>query len=125
MIARALGWLWIAMGVLFLIKPQILRNRLQRKTIRRFRKVLFLIAIALGVYLIGAAWKLEGIVAKIIVLLGIIAIFKGFLLLKAKAMDKIMDWLAQQPLIFFRVSALIYIGIGIIVLLGLSKDTRI
>ena len=116
MLIKLLGWFWIITGILFFLRPEMLRKRLQKKTLKKLKKYLFLIVIALSLFLIAAAWKSEGLLSKIVMVLGIIGILKGFFLLKAKAAEKILEWFIKQPLIFFRFCAALQVIIGIIIL---------
>ena len=116
MLIKLLGWFWIITGTLFFLRPEMLRKRLQKKTLNKLKKYLFLIVITLSLFLIGAAWKSEGLLSKIVMVLGIIGILKGFFLLKAKAAEKILEWFIKQPLTFFRFGASLQIIIGIIIL---------
>lgn len=116
MLAALLGWLFIIMGIIFMLRPQILRDKLCKKSYKIMRKYLLGLSVFLGILMIGAAWRYEGILPKIIMVVGIIAILKGFLLLKSKLADKMVEWLAKQPLIIFRIGASMHIAIGIVLL---------
>ena len=116
MLVKIFGWMWVVAGILFLWKPQLLKNRLQKKSLKRLRKYTFLLAIFLGLLLIGVARNFHSLLAKIIMVLGIIGVFKGIFLLKAKTADKLIQWSAARPLIFFRMGACLYILIGVIIL---------
>lgn len=118
MLVKILGWLLILWGIFFFIKPEILRRKLQRKITKKLKKYLFLIAMFLGFLFINAAWKSEGLPARLFMVLGVIAIFKGFFFLKAKAAQKLMEWFCRQPPIFFRWAAACHIAIGISIILG-------
>ncbi len=117
MIATILGWILIIMGVLFLLKPQLLKNRLQKKGLKKLKRYMFFVLVSLGGLFIGVAWGIPGIFGKILMVLGIIGILKGFFILKAKAAEKTIEWLRAQPLILFRIGACFYITLGIIILL--------
>ena len=116
MFVKILGYIWLVVGILFLLKPQILKNRLQKKGLKKLRKYFVLLALILGALLISIGFKFQGILAKIVMILGILGIFEGIFLLKAKASDKIIEWFAAKPLIYFRLGACFYIAIGIILL---------
>jgi len=116
MFIKLLGWIWVITGIIFLIFPGMLRKRLQKKSIKRIRKFLFLIVISLSLLLISAAWKSQGALAKLVMILGIVGLFKGFFLLKAKAAEKIIEWFIKKPLIFFRIWAAAQVLIGAIIL---------
>ncbi|MFH1359946.1 MAG: hypothetical protein ABIJ41_02795 [Candidatus Omnitrophota bacterium] len=112
MILKILGWIWILSGILWLIKPEYLRNRLKKKSYKQVRGWIFVLALAVGVLLMNAAGNLHGVLAKFIFILGLIAVFKGFFFLKAKAAVHIYDWFLKQPMKFFRLWAGIEIVIG-------------
>ena len=79
---------------------------------------MFGIAVVLGVSLIAASLKMQGMLSKIIMVVGIIAIIKGAILLKAKFMEKLLIWISNQPLVIFRAIASVYIVIGAVILLN-------
>ena len=120
MLAKILGWAWIIMGVLFILKPQMLKQRLEKKGVKKLKKIFFGIAVVLGFLLITLAWKSEGLLSKIVLILGILSIIKGFLFLNSKAADKMIAWSAKQPLLYFRLAACIHITIGLMILLGIK-----
>jgi len=116
MLIKILGWFWLITGIIFLLFPGMLKKRLQKKSIKRVRKFLFLIVISLSFLLIGAAWKSQGALSKLVMVLGILGLFKGFFLLKAKAADKIIEWFINKPIVFFRIWAAAQVLIGFIIL---------
>lgn len=116
MLIKFFGWFWIVAGILFLCKPLLLKNRLQKKSLKKIRKYLFLLAVLLGSLLIAVSRNFQGFSAKIVMFLGIVGIFKGFFLLKGKIADKMIQWFIAQPLIFFRMGACLYIIVGITIL---------
>ncbi len=121
MLAKILGWLFVGIGILFFIRPNTLREKLKKKSIKRIKKYLCIIAISIGILLIKASWGIKGILAKAIIVLGILAIVKGFFFIKGKASEKVIVWFSKQSLLLFRFIALIYLGLGIIILLGFNK----
>lgn len=116
MLTAIVGWFFIIFGILFLVKPEILRKKLQKKGVKKLKKTLFFIAIIVSLALIMTSFKMSGVWAKIIAILGIIGVFKAIFLLKAKAAEKMIEWSAKQPVNVFRAGGLIYIIIGIIIL---------
>lgn len=121
MLTKFIGWFWIVLGAFFLLKPGILKTKLQKKGARKVKKILFAVAIILGISLIAASWKMQGLLSKAIMIAGIVAIIKGVLFLKSKFTEKLLDWLSRQPVIIFRVIAFIYIVIGAVILLNYRK----
>lgn len=116
MLAKILGWIWIITGILFFLKPHMLRNRLQKKSIKKIRKYLFATALGLSSMFLGIAWNSKGILAKIVFVFGIIGIFKSLFLLKAKTSEKLIAWFSKQPLEFFRMWAVVQMGFGVVLL---------
>ncbi|MFH1867696.1 MAG: hypothetical protein ABH843_01875 [Candidatus Omnitrophota bacterium] len=116
MFIKILGYFWLTIGTLCLIWPQLLKSRLQKKGLRRMRKYFVIIAIILGSTLVSATWNLQGLLPKLIMIIGIIAIIKGIFLLKSKLAEKWIAWFAQKPLIYFRIGACCYIILGILIL---------
>ena len=77
MLIKILAWFWIITGVIFLLKPQFLRNKFLKKSKKILKRYLFVLAIILGSLLIAAGWKMAGILSKIVIIVGIISIIKG------------------------------------------------
>jgi hypothetical protein len=117
MIATILGWVLIVMGTLFLLKPEALKNRLQKKGLRKMKRYLFFLTISVALLFIGAAGNIPGLWGKILLIFGIIGIIKAFFLLKAKAAEKMMNWFFTKPLSLFRIGGCLYLLIGLIILL--------
>ena len=116
MLKVLLGWFFIIIGVVFLLWPGLLRRRLQKKSMKYVRRALFLVTVPLAWFLIVTGLKYEGLLSKVLMVAGIIGIFKAFFLLKAKAAEKIIDWFLKRPAIFFRAAATFQIVLGIIIL---------
>ena len=111
--AKILGIIWILAGIIWLIRPDILKNRLKRKMSRRIRFTVYLFLIAFGILMVGSVMKAPGFFAKVVGIIGIVVAVKGTLLLLSKASDKLWTWWAGQPLMIFRIQALVMITVGI------------
>lgn len=96
----------------------MLRNRLQKKTYKQIRRLLFVLAIFIGVLLIGVGFRTEGFKAKLLMIIGVIGLLKAIFFLKAKAAEKILNWFLRQRISFFRFCACIHIVIGAVILLA-------
>jgi hypothetical protein len=118
MLINLLGWFWFILGVISLIRPQILKNILQKKSIKKIKKVLIAIGIFLGLWLISAGFNIQGFLSKFLMILGIIVLVKALLFLKLKTADRIIEWFSRKPLSFYRLAACIYMLIGIIIILN-------
>ena len=117
MFSAILGYFWILMGLFFFVRPQFLKNIMQKKTIKKMRGVLFALALALSGLFINIGWKLPGILAKIVLIFGVLGVFKAFFILQGKMMDKVIEWMGARPLGFFRLAAVFHIGFGAILVL--------
>ncbi|MFC1780762.1 hypothetical protein ACFLZ8_00675 [Planctomycetota bacterium] len=94
---------------------------MRKKAIRKIRRYLFAGAITLGILLISTGCKYEGLLPKILVLVGIIAIFKGVFFLKSRAADKVTEWILRQPLVVFKIFAVCQIILGLLIIYGLKR----
>lgn len=103
MILDIIGWMWVITGVLFLVKPVWLQKTLQKKVMKKLRWAFIAIVFTVGGGLIASAWGMKGLAPKIVVIIGIIAIVKGFLLFNEKATEKVVDWFTGQSLMFYRI----------------------
>jgi len=113
MIAKIIGLIWIVWGILILIKPEILRKKLQTKGSKKLKKNLFLLTLFLSITLIMASFKASGLLPKILLVLGIMGIFKAFIFLKSKASDKLIAFASSLSLTVYRVGGALYIAIGL------------
>lgn len=118
MLIKFIAWLWLITGILFFVWPQMLRNKLQKKTNKQIRRLLFALALIIGALLLNAGFKAEGLKAKLLMGIGIIGLLKAIFFLKAKAAEKILNWFLKQRLSFFRFCACVQIVIGVIILLA-------
>ena len=114
MLSKIVGAIWIVLGLLWLIKPEGLKNRLKKKLNRRMRRVVFGFILVFGFLMIGSAFKVPGLLPKIIGIIGMIIAIRAIILLMSKASEKMFDWWAERPLIYFRVWALIILAIGLL-----------
>ena len=93
-----------------------MRDRLRKKSYKQVRGVLFLVTFVMAGLFISAGWQMQGVLAKVILILGIIGIFKAFFFLKAKAAERLVSWFAGRPLVFFRIAGALYVAAGIVIL---------
>ena len=112
MLSRILGVLWIILGLWWLLRPQTLKKRLQRKFSRKLKRVVFGFILVFGFLMIGSALKAPGILSKVIVIIGMILAIKAIMLITGKTSDKVFAWWADKPLYFFRAWALFVLTTG-------------
>ena len=118
MLLKLLGWIWLVAGIWFLFKPEVLKARLQKKSLKQMKKIFVPIAVFLGLWLIVVGFGSAGIFAKFLMLLGIVALIKSALLLKTNVADKIIEWYGRQSLAFYRLCACCHIILAVVILLG-------
>jgi len=118
MLVKFMGWLLVVWGIIFLLKPEALRNKLVKKGIKRLKKTLFLITFAVSILFITTAFKMHGVISKVILVFGIMGIIKAFLFLKEKTGQKMLDLATNMPIICFRIGAIFYIALGVMMLRG-------
>lgn len=116
MLLTLLGWIWLISGIIFLLKPHWLRNKLKKKSLKAIRGWAFGLGLALGFLLVKATWGMPGWLPKLIFLLGLIAVFKGVFFLKARSAGRVVDWLVSQPVRVFRMFAVGQVVIGAVIL---------
>ena len=112
---KMLAGIWIVLGMLWLLKPQWLKSRIQKKATRRMKWTVYIFLIAFGMLITGSVIKAPGWPAKVAGVVGAILAIKGMLLLFTKASDRLWEWWASQPIIYFRFQALAMLALGIII----------
>lgn len=105
--------MWLLPGIWWLIRPERLKTRMRKKMTRRMRRVIFGAVIAVGVLMSGSAFRVPGILPKIVGLLGMVIAIKAIMLVTSKTSERIFEWWGERPLVFFRVWALFLVLTGI------------
>ncbi len=121
MLTKILGWSFIILGIFFFLRPAFFKKIVERKSIKKTRKLLFILATSVGTLFIYASWRMKGFLPKFIMGLGVVSIIKGFFFLRGKISGKLLDWFSRKPLIYFKFLSLIYIVMGLLILVGLKK----
>ena len=117
MLSKILGIIGILTGLFWLIKPEALKNRIKKKINRKIKIIVFIFVIGFGLLLIGSIIRAEGFLPKFIGVIGIVITVKGILLLTSKTSEKILEWLQDRSLLFFRACALFIFVMGIMLML--------
>ena len=112
MITKIVGTIWALLGILWLLKPEMLKNRLKKKMNKKMRRIVLAFCIVFGVMMTGNIFKLAGIVPKIIGIAGIFITIKAIMLITSKTSEKFFDWWGERPVQVFRVLALVFFGLG-------------
>ena len=113
MIAKIIGSIWIILGIVWLIKPEGLKNRLKKKMGRRAKWIICVAILILSFSMIGSAFGAPGMLPKIIAIIGIIMVIRIIIMVTSKTSEKIFNWWADRPIIVFRVWALIFLMVGV------------
>lgn len=113
MLKVLLGWFFILSGIVFFLKPTILKRSLEKKIFKKIKKYLIIVLFFLAATMIKVSWGFEGAGSKVLLFIGIIAMIKGFFFLKSKGNLKIIEWFSTKPIKFFRIISLMYIGFGL------------
>ena len=116
MLAKIIGIIWIILGMLWLIKPQTLRDRLKRKMTRKIKWIVFLFILFFALSLLGSIIRAEGASLKIVGLLGLFIVIKSLYLVTAKTADKISTWWQGRSLLFFRLWGLFILATGVMLI---------
>ncbi|MFC1698838.1 hypothetical protein ACFL1I_02620 [Candidatus Omnitrophota bacterium] len=117
MLAKILGTLWIILGLLWLIKPEMLKRRLIKKTNRKIKWAVYGFTLMLVFSLLGVVFKAQGAWLKVIGLIGIFALVRIILQFSGRTSQKIAEWGSKQSLLIFRIWALIILITGICLIL--------
>ena len=112
MITKILGTIWVLLGIVWFLKPEMLKNRLKKKMNKKMRRIILAFCIVFGVMMTGNIFKLAGIVPKIIGIVGIFITIKAIMLITSKTSEKFFDWWGERPIQVFRILALIFLGLG-------------
>jgi hypothetical protein len=116
MLSKILGAIWILLGLFWLIKPDALKERLKRKMNRRMKRVIYGFILVFGFLMMMSAFKAQGLLAKVIGIAGMVIAIKAIILITSKASEKMFEWWAGRSLVFFRIWALIILGIGVMLM---------
>ena len=112
MLTKILGVIWILLGILWFLKPEMLRNRLKKKMNRKMKWVVFGFVVMFGFLMMGSVFKTSGILPKVIGIIGIVLVIRAIILVTSKASNKMFEWLEDRPLKIFRIWALVFLAIG-------------
>jgi len=116
MLKAILGWFFLLSGIIFFLRPMILKKSLEKKIFKKIKKYLIIVLFLLGAMIIKISWGIKGAGPKVLLIIGVVSIIKGFFFLKSKGKLKTVEWLSTKPIKFFRLISLLYIGLGLFIL---------
>ena len=115
-VIKVLGIVFVCMGIVYILKPEIIKNLMLffRKGKRLYVAGLVRFALAI-VFLLGAR---ECDITWLITAFGIIFLISGLLVftLGLEKLKAIIDWYQTQPILLLRVIALIVLVVGALII---------
>ncbi len=111
-----LGWFLIITGIFMLWKPEKARRSLRRRGFRLIKGYILILILFLGVLLISAVNKLNGLLALLLLIVGIVLLIKGYLFLKKTVFRKIVQEMEKVSIKHLRGYALVQIAVGTMML---------
>ena len=113
MILSIVGALWILFGIWWCLRPASGKRALRTKFVRTLRFLLAVVLWTIGGALIAAGRELPGIYGWIVPAVGILALLKGLLFVRRKALDKVLDWWEKQPDWMYRLAGGVFLILGV------------
>jgi len=112
-----LGWFLLITGIWMLWRPEKARKSLAGQGFGQAKFYLLLLSLFLGMLLFSFGMKTNGILAKIVMIVGLVALARAYFLFKKKAAQKISAWVEKVPIKFLKIYAVIQTIIGAAMLL--------
>jgi uncharacterized protein YhhL (DUF1145 family) len=113
MLSKIIGLIWLILGVIWLIKPGSLKDRLTRKMNKKLKWIIFGFITLFSILILGSVFKAPGLLPKVVGIAGLFIAVKGILFLTSKTEEKVIGWWQKKPLFVFRIWALIMLLIGL------------
>ncbi len=113
MFAKILGLLWAVLGLVWLIKPQSLRERIKKKMARKIKWIVLGFVVVFCFSIIGSIIKADELYLKVVGVVALIVAARLILLATTRTSEKIFSWWQGRPLIFFRLSGLFILIMGV------------
>jgi len=121
MLSGLIGLVFILFGILSLLFPETLRRSLRRKAVWKLRRYFIIAAVSFGILLISAGWKQEGILPKVLMCIGVVALLKALLFVNSKAAEHVTAWILERPVLHLKIFAVGQIALGLLMLFGLAR----
>ncbi len=115
-VIKSLGILFCIIGIVYLLRPDIMKWLME--FFKQGKRIYFsaLIRFALAVVFLVGALKCK--YPKVIIAFGILFIIGGLLIfaLGPEKIRRMLEWYQKQPVLIFRVIAVIVLAIGLIII---------
>lgn len=108
-----LSWFLMITGVLMLWKPESAAKSLAGRGFGIIKGYVLALVLFLGALLVSVTSKMSGILALIILIAGIVFLFKGFMYFQKNAAHKLNDWVGKVPVKYLKIYAVIQVITGI------------
>jgi len=112
MFFRIVGILWIALGIWWIMRPQVLKRRFSKKLRKTRRKFLLLIMLLVIGLFFSASRHAHGMLANVFLVMAILGVIKAVFFFTSKAAEKAVDWWTEKPLWMWRLWALGFVIVG-------------
>jgi uncharacterized protein YjeT (DUF2065 family) len=123
MIMKLFGIMWAAAGVYILVRPGSLLLRIRKRGLRQLRRYLMAATLFLSGTLIAFGLSRDGLLSRIILVVGVIGIFKAFALLHTRVAERLTAWSARLPDSVLRLAGVCYIAVGAVLYFLRSADS--
>jgi hypothetical protein len=108
-----LSWFLVITGLLMIWKPEAARKSMAGKGFGIIKGYVLALALFLGALLVSVVAKKASFLAFILLIAGVVLLYKGFMYFQRVAARGINDWVEKVPLKYLRIYAAIQIIIGI------------
>jgi hypothetical protein len=112
MFFKIIGWLWIAVGIFWFLRPKIIIRHFKKGLNKHLRRIFIILLFLMAGIFLWATKFANSLLAKILLIFAILAIVKGLFIARSKIFEKVFNWWSQQPLWFWRLWAITFIILG-------------
>lgn len=114
MISKIAGIFWMAMGIIGFIHPKFIQDLFKKKAKKKNFKLFISFLLFFGSFALSLFFRFEGIMFKILIIIGFVALFKMFLIINSTISNKVNKYLVKINKNYYRIFAIIIIVAGFI-----------
>lgn len=111
-----LGWILVVSGIILFLQPQKARKVMLAQGFGKIRKFLFFIALMAGILCFSYGFDMSGTLPKVIAMIAVFGIIKGYYLLKGKAYERLTAFVGGLPIPVLRGFAVLQFIVGALML---------